>query len=469
MTEEQKDTQKLKKVWKKLKEDQETSYSRMHKSKSAGAISDVKVVEKDGQKKVEISTVNGGKIYDDGSKAAEFHSMKPEEKISASKLEALIQQVLNEGWASTVDDLTPDVVRQLKKACEAKGIKTFGNTSEKAEKEHAEKMNENLNKKRENEAKQQRNQNNNDGEKKLDLFARREEAQRAVSEIMEARKKVEASHRRYDNSVQKMKNKIISDEKKRCEDFLKELREETFKKFIEETRDQLYGSSHMSEKIAEKKKKGIKLTSEEAKLDACAVKYGLSADPKKDTKTLAEQKKMFALKDLNPNAKKAYDEKAKYFRGVRDTKIVTLERNAAEVELAHMQGENIEFTEESFRKFAYRYLPMDYTDKKAMENARKSCFEKIGLAKGEKTSIRRKNLQESNEKIAAEFLNRGLTLDGQELQASVEGPSMMKGLHGRIMEKNNILKEKENNQQSQVRSSFSQAIQAKMFAERFGR
>lgn len=466
MSEEKKDTQKLKKAWKNLKEKQEESFSRMRKSKSANAISDVKVVEKDGEKKIEIRTVNGGRLYDDGSKSAEFRAMKPEEKvISSSKLDALIQQVLNEGWASTVDDLTPDVVRQLKKACEAKGIKTFGNTSEKAEKEHAEKMNENLNKKRENEAKQQRNQNNNDGEKKLDLFARREEAQRAVSEIMEARKKVEASHRRYDNSVQKMKNKIISDEKKRCEDFLKELREETFKKFIEETRDQLYGSSHMSEKIAEKKKKGIKLTSEEAKLDACAVKYGLSADPKKDIKTLAEQKKMFALKDLNPNAKKAYDEKAKYFRGVRDTKIVTLERNAAEVELAHMQGENIEFTEESFRKFAYRYLPMDYTDKKAMEATRKSCSEKTSKMKSEKTNIRRKMAKEGNEKIAEEFFKRGLTQDGKELNIQPTEPSKLMGLHGRIMEQRNVLKGKA----QQARSAFSLQLQNKLLADKYSR
>lgn len=470
MAEEQKDTQKLKKAWKKLKEEQETSFSRVHKSKSAGAISDVKVVEKDGQKKVEVSTVNGGRIYDDGSKAAEFHSMKPEEKISASKLEALIQQVMNEGWVTTVDDLPPEVVAQLKKACDAKGIKTFGIVGENEEKEQQAKFNDALNKKRDEEAKNAVI-DRKDPDKKNDLFVKREEAKRAASEILEARKKVEESHRRYDNSVQKMKNKIVAAEKKRCEEFLKELRMQTIEEFLKNTREQLYGPSNMAKKIAEKKKNGIKLTADEMRLDACAVKYGLSADPKKDTKTPSEQRKMFALKDLDPEARKNYDGKAKYYRGVRDTKILTLERNAAEVELSHMRGEQIDFTEESFRKYSYKYLPMDYTDQKAMENVRKSCSEKTSQAKSEKTSIRRRMLQEGNEKIAAEFLKRGLTQDGQELQVPAENPSMLKGLHGRIMEKHNVLKGKEKDQktQPQSRSPFSQALQAKMFAERFGR
>lgn len=105
-----KDPKRLKAAWERLMQQQDAAFSARRVSKSADAISSVKIVKDDEKgEHVEIRTVAGQKISDSGEKKAEFQERAAETKMKnvSYSLDALIREVKEHGFADVADDCRP--------------------------------------------------------------------------------------------------------------------------------------------------------------------------------------------------------------------------------------------------------------------------------------------------------------------------------------------------------------------------
>ncbi|MCQ2914646.1 MAG: hypothetical protein MJ247_05580 [Alphaproteobacteria bacterium] len=425
-------------AWTEMQKDQERGRNRNGKIKDVHMTTD-----ENGQTVVEVVTKRGGKILDSGDKKAEFVEMKREERkaVLSSKINDLIKQVIENGWVSTVDDLPPEVVEALRRACESRGIKTFGIKSEKAEQLENSKQLKTAEEKRHDAIKDLHEKEVKKEKEEAARKAAEAMALRAVKDIKNEKKRWEQTNRRTENKIDKMKNQIVQEEKKRFDEIMKEKRELHAKDHIEALRKEMFGENGVAKTIAEKEAKGEALTEKEMKMKEQAARFGIiSLDPKQDTITGKKQLNLVKKDDFSKEERKEIEKEKKFHKNVLTAKLAVLDKKCQELKLHNAQGKDVVVGDiERFKNWAYDDLPEEYTNENLTEakktfNAQKKEFsvqrKEIWEDQKKKTDLRLKAIYKqygvSEEKISEEQKAGKEALDKPKLNAKCSLQSRLK-------------------------------------------
>lgn len=330
-----KDPHRLKRAWENLKKQQEEALKRRRASKVVGQISDVKIVkDKEGNEKVRVDMVGGGKILDQGDKSHLYSKMKPKRKVSHMRLRALMNAVKARGWAAIAADLTPEMREILQKACERNGIR-LADAAKKA------------------------TPVTTTTKTKVAKTSGTSKPATSSKRMKDMMKNFSIDTKRTQNAVHVLKNYLIQEEDARLAREKKAVREKYNKEQIDEFRTDLYGKNGKAAAIEEKLRNGQKLTQAEQNLWNKKEKYGIQKDASKE-KLTAEQKmargKMTTRDYSKPRAKDFNAEIARK-TAICETKVHAYKVAAEELLLEAAKGKKVDISQENLVRQAMKRVP----------------------------------------------------------------------------------------------------------------
>lgn len=359
-----KDPKRLKAAWERLMQQQDAAFSARRVSKSADAISSVKIVKDDEKgEHVEIRTVAGQKISDSGEKKAEFQERAAETKMKnvSYSLDALIREVKEHGFADVADDLPPDVARALKAACERSGVSLSGDENRKkeaalqasfaAEAAEAEKIN------------RQRNH------KPPEPFTLDKELKR----LLTMTNRIEINTRRSQTKIHLEKSRMIAEQRKRFDSEKNKLRRQFNEMQIDEYRQELFGPKGKAKIIEQKLQDGQPLTKAEQTLWNKKERYGIRENPEDEILT-SEQKRargQMSVRDYNKNITRLYNDALVRKKAIFTTKIKALETASEQILLNLAHGKKMDVNREVLEEYAVKLMPT--RDQLTTKHLHKTC------------------------------------------------------------------------------------------------
>lgn len=359
-----KDPKRLKAAWERLMQQQDAAFSARRVSKSADAISSVKIVKDDEKgEHVEIRTVAGQKISDSGEKKAEFQERAAETKMKnvSYSLDALIREVKEHGFADVADDLPPDVARALKAACERSGVSLSGDEQRKknaalqasfaAEAAEAEKIN------------RQKNH------KPPAPFTLNKE----LKHLLAMTNRIEINTRRSQTKIHLEKSRMVTEQRKRFDSEKSKLRLQFNEMQIDQYRQELFGPKGKAKIIEQKLQDGQPLTKAEQTLWNKKERYGIRENPADEILT-PEQKRargQMSVRDYNKNITRRYNDALVRKKAICTTKIKALETASEQILLNLAHGKKMDVNRDVLEEYAVKLMPTH--DQLTTKHLHKTC------------------------------------------------------------------------------------------------
>lgn len=359
-----KDPKRLKAAWERLMQQQDAAFSARRVSKSADAISSVKIVKDDEKgEHVEIRTVAGQKISDSGEKKAEFQERAAETKMKnvSYSLDALIREVKEHGFANVADDLPPDVARALKAACERSGVSLSGDENRK--KEVA------LQASFAAEAAIADHANRQKNHKPPEPFTLRKD----LNHLLAMSNRIEINTRRSQTKLHLEKSRMIAEQRKRLDSEKNNLRLQFNKMQIDEYRQELFGPKGKAKIIEQKLQDGQPLTKAEQTLWNKKERYGIRENPEDENLT-SEQKRargQMSVRDYNKNITRLYNDALVRKKAICTTKIKALETASAQILLHLAHGKKMDVNRNVLEEYAVKLMPT--RDQLTTSNLYRTC------------------------------------------------------------------------------------------------
>ena len=346
----EKDPKRLKAAWERLMRQQDAAFTARRVSKSAEAISSVKIVN-DGDKgeRVEVNTVAGRKISDGGDKKADFQKIAAETKTKnvSYSLDALIREVKEHGFADVADDLPPDVARALKAACERSGVSLSGEGSMKKEAAlQASFAAETAAEERENRQKYHKPPKPYSLDKDL-------------KHLLAASNRIEINTRRSQTKLHLEKSVMIAEQRRRFDREKNNLRLQFNEMQIDAYRRELFGPDGKAEIIEQKLRDGQPLTKAEQTLWNKKERYGIRENPADENLTV-EQKQargQMSVRDYNKNLTRRYNDAVVRKKAICATKIKALETASAQIMLNFAHGKKTDVNRDVLESYAVKLMP----------------------------------------------------------------------------------------------------------------
>lgn len=363
----EKDPKRLKAAWEQLMRRQDAAFNARHVSKSAEAISSVRIVN-DGEKgeRVEISTVSGRKISDGGEKAVEFGAMAAEAKSQKNSysLDALIQEVKEHGFENVADDLPPDVARALKAACERSGVSLDAAVERKKEAAfQAAMMAKDTAERKAEQAERQKNH------KPPAAFSLDKE----LKHLMAMSNRIAINTRRSQTKLHLTKSRMVSEQRKRFETEKSNVRNTFNEMQIDAYRRELFGPKGKAKVIEQKLKDGLPLTQSEQALWNKKERYGLQAHPERENPTPEQirARSQMSVRDYNKDLTRQYNEAIARKKAIFTTKVKALETASEQIQLHLAHGKKMNVDRDVLEEYAVKLMPT--RDQLTTNNLRKTC------------------------------------------------------------------------------------------------
>lgn len=360
----EKDPKRLKAAWERLMRRQEASFAARRVSKSAEAISSVKIV-KDGEKgeRVEVSTVAGRKISDGGEKKVDFQKIAAEtkEKSVSYSLDSLIREVKEHGFADVADDLPPDVARALKAACERSGVSLSGEGSQK--------------KAAELQASFAAETAAEEREKRQSYYKPPEPftLDKDLKHLLAMSNRIEINTRRSQTKLHLEKSSMIAEQRRRFDWEKNNLRLRFNEIQIDAYRQELFGPDGKAESIKQKLRDGQPLTKAEQALWNKKERYGIRANPA-DEQLTSEQKQargQMSVRDYNKSITRQYNDAVARKKAICTAKIKALETASAQIMLNFAHGKKMDVNRDVLESYAVKLMPE--RDKLTTDNLQTLC------------------------------------------------------------------------------------------------
>lgn len=329
-----KDPYRLKAAWERLQRQQEEIMNRRRKSKTVGQISSVRIVkDSSGKETVQIDLVGGGRITDTGDKRAEFQKMKPQRKVSPSKIRSLMKAVAELGFAAVAANLSPEMRAALRRACERNGISVTAGAKKKK----------NIIKK----TAPKTSSPKKNGLKKNELPAHM--------------KQHAPDYKRPLNALQTTKNKLIRTEKDRLADILQKNKKACIAIQLDKWRTELYGENGKAALIQEQLKRMPReqLDPKLQRLLRLKEIYGIQADPAQEKLTPAQKENRAKMTSahFDKAVKRIHNEKNRRSKAICSAKVLAFEVAAEDAKSKMLVDKEHIVSEEILAKEAFKKVP----------------------------------------------------------------------------------------------------------------
>lgn len=376
-----KDPYRLKAAWERLQRQQEEIMNRRRRSKSVGQISSVRIVkDSSGKATVQVDLVGGRRILDAGDKRGEFQRMKPERKVSQSRIRSLMKAVAELGFAAVAANLSAEMRAALRRACERNGIsvtagaKKKKNIMKKAEKTTSSSKKNNLKK----------------------------------NELPSHMKQHAPDYKRPLNVLQTTKNKLIRTEKDRLTEVMEKNKKTCIAIQLDKWRKDLYGENGKAALIQEQLKK-MPLEQLDPKLQRLwrlKEMYGIQANPAEEklTQKQKENRAKMTSAHFDKTIKKVHSEKNRRSKAICSAKVLAFEVAAEDAKNKMLVNKEHDVSEEALARAAIKHVPPP--EKRDIETLSR-CRTNLSVQKESKKQQNRKQ-QEVNKAADTAVLQKAM-------------------------------------------------------------